>query len=222
MSARSYTSGLTRRQLQVLRCIVESVEQHGVPPTVQELCRALGCRSTNAVHQLLLALERKGYIRRRGRGQARNIQLTEKALGGGTKLYVPQGRSIPVLRAGIVVEPQQVFRLPQGYLFADPALFPEEELFAVIVSDEGLSGVGILAGDIVVAWRSDVLAAGKLVVAWVNGAIVVRTLSQGAGAWELRTTTQRGAPIRFHPPDPEVSVLGHVVGVIRRIAPPQT
>ncbi len=36
----------------------------GVPPTVREICQAVGLRSTSSVQANLLALEEKGYIMR--------------------------------------------------------------------------------------------------------------------------------------------------------------
>jgi len=143
--------------------------------------------------------------------------LTEKALGGlGGPYQVPQGRSVPLLRSGIVLEPQQALRLPQGYLFVDPTLFPEQELFALVVPDDGLRAVGIGAGDIVIARRSEALEAEQLAVAWVNSAWVVRSLHRTPTGWELRAAARHTAPIRFQPPDPDLMVFGYVVGLIRR------
>lgn len=210
-------AGLSRRQSQALRYIVESVTTRGFPPTIQELCHALGCRSTNAVHQLVRALERKGYVRRGERGKARNLQLTEKALGGMTVHRAAHGRAIPWLRSGVVLDLQQLFRLPQGYLLVDPALFPEDELFAATASDDGLSAEGILSGDILLARRSSELEPGRRVVAWVDGILFARILQRLDSGWELRATVRQIRPIRFEPSEPGVAILGYIVGVLRRV-----
>ncbi len=207
---------LTRRQSQVLRCIVESVATRGFPPTVAELCQQLGCRSSNAVYELLTALEHKGYLRRVGRGRARNIQLTEKALGGVRAPTLTRGSSVPLLAAGVILEPSQLFRMPQGYLSIDPVLFPEEELFAVTVSDQGLREVGILMGDIVIAHRTEQWLPGQLVVAWVHGTLFVRYLYSHGQGWELRAAARQVPPIRFTLSDPDIVLLGRVVGLMRR------
>ncbi len=49
---------LTRRQQEILILI----EARPIPPTIRDLCRDLGLRSTNSVHQHLKALETKGAI----------------------------------------------------------------------------------------------------------------------------------------------------------------
>ncbi len=208
--------GLTPRQLQVLRLIVESVVTKGFPPTIHEICQQLGCRSTNAVYEFLRALERKGYIRRLGRGRARSIQLTEKVSGGRMMHPLPQGRSIPLLPSGVVLEPLQLFRMPQAHIFIDPMLFPGEELFAVVVSEGGLREEGIWAGDIVIARRiSEQLTPGQLVVAWVHGTLFVRYLYSHAHGWELRGRGRQPPPIRFDSSS-DVVVLGYVLGLLRR------
>lgn len=54
--------GLTERQDEVLKFIRKSVTERGHPPTLREIGAHMGLRSTNAVNDLLRALERKGYL----------------------------------------------------------------------------------------------------------------------------------------------------------------
>lgn len=209
--------GLSRRQLQALRYIAESIAQQGFPPTVQELCRALGCRSPNAVYEILQALERKGYIRRVERGRARTLQLTERAFGSvGVQHRELSGRSVPLLRSGLVLDIAQLFRAPQGYVLLDPVMFPGEELFAVTVPDDVMYEEGMRADDIVIALRTEELRSGVLAVVWVDGMLFVRRLLQQGQVWELRAGGRYTPPIRFHPSEPEIAILGHVVGLLRR------
>lgn len=56
---------LTTAQLNMLGAIQRLTSKCGYPPTVRELAREVGVRSTNAVSQLLSRLEAKGYIKRR-------------------------------------------------------------------------------------------------------------------------------------------------------------
>src|SRR5690554_828546 len=57
-----YMEPLTERQRAVLDFVVEYIRVHRFPPTVREIGRALGIRSTNGVSDHLKALERKGYL----------------------------------------------------------------------------------------------------------------------------------------------------------------
>ncbi len=55
--------GLTPRQAQTLRVIEIYIQGHGYAPSIRDLESLLGIRSTNAVAEILAALERKGHIR---------------------------------------------------------------------------------------------------------------------------------------------------------------
>ena len=57
-------TGLTDRQLEVLRFIARQIEENGYPPTIREIGEALDIRSTNGVNDHLKALERKGFLSR--------------------------------------------------------------------------------------------------------------------------------------------------------------
>src|SRR3712207_3638474 len=55
--------GLTDRQRQTLEYIAETVQDRGYPPSVREICDALGLASSSTVHSHMQALQRKGYLR---------------------------------------------------------------------------------------------------------------------------------------------------------------
>ena len=58
------TTGLTRRQFELLTFIDEYVEECGSPPSFEEMRAALGLTSKFGIHRLLTGLEERGYIRR--------------------------------------------------------------------------------------------------------------------------------------------------------------
>lgn len=68
-------TGLTDRQREILKAIRQFVQDRGYPPTLRELGKCFGIRSTNGVNDHLRALERKGYIMRRDM-LSRGITLT--------------------------------------------------------------------------------------------------------------------------------------------------
>src|SRR3972149_5351310 len=55
---------LTERQQRVLSFIEGQIRKHGFPPTIREIGRHLGIRSTNGVNDHLNARERKGFVKR--------------------------------------------------------------------------------------------------------------------------------------------------------------
>lgn len=73
---------LTPRQRQVCDFIASYTEANGQPPSIRELARHLGGISTNAVHDFITAIARKGALEWR-HGKARSLRLIG-APGAGT------------------------------------------------------------------------------------------------------------------------------------------
>jgi repressor LexA len=65
---------LTWRQRKILRAIRESVRNRGYPPSMLELCEAVGLTSTGSVSYQLRMLQRKGYLHR-DLGRARTMEV---------------------------------------------------------------------------------------------------------------------------------------------------
>lgn len=66
---------LTRRQVEVLATVLDSLDRREIPPTIREIGDALGISSTNGINDHLKALERKGMLVRLG--CARGLKLTQ-------------------------------------------------------------------------------------------------------------------------------------------------
>lgn len=57
-------SELSAKQRQILEYMKAEVREKGYPPSVREICDAVGLKSTSTVHGHLSRLEKKGLIRR--------------------------------------------------------------------------------------------------------------------------------------------------------------
>ena len=55
---------ITNKQREVLEYLKQQVLHKGYPPSVREICDAVGLKSTSSVHAHLESLERNGYIRK--------------------------------------------------------------------------------------------------------------------------------------------------------------
>lgn len=55
---------LTSKQKELLVFIHERLQDHGVPPSFDEMKEALNLQSKSGVHRLIIALEERGFIRR--------------------------------------------------------------------------------------------------------------------------------------------------------------
>ncbi len=70
--------GASPRQRFVLLFLADHIRRHGYAPTLTDICAHLGATSTNAAHDILRALEKKGFIKRKPK-IARGLRLTGKA-----------------------------------------------------------------------------------------------------------------------------------------------
>ena len=71
------TEKLTPRQSEILEYLRDEIDGRGLPPTIREIGVAFGIRSTKGVEDHLVALERKGYIRR-AKGKSRAIEVADR------------------------------------------------------------------------------------------------------------------------------------------------
>ena len=57
---------LTNRQSFVLSIIRDFCCRYGYPPTIRQLCELVGASSPSTIHQYVVALRRKGYLKNAG------------------------------------------------------------------------------------------------------------------------------------------------------------
>lgn len=219
--------GLTARQRLVLETIRASVENRGYPPSMREIGEAVGLTSPSSVKHQLMALERKGYLRRdpnrpraievvhpddsRGVGPFAQGQVGEDHLASGDAApapsYVPVVGRIaaggPILADQVV---EDVFPLPRQ-------LVGDGELFLLRVVGDSMIEAAICDGDWVVVRRQPVAENGEIVAAMIEGEATVKTLSRKDGHVWLLPQNSAYAPI----PADDAVVLGRVVSVLRSL-----
>jgi len=222
--------GLTARQRLVLDTIRSSVESRGYPPSMREIGEAVGLTSPSSVKHQLMALERKGYLRR-DPNRPRAIEVVHPddsrgvvawtapdgsrgAFGGAdgdesvpTPSYVPVVGRIaaggPILAEQVV---EDVFPLPRQ-------LVGDGELFLLKVSGDSMIEAAICDGDWVVVRRQPVAENGEIVAAMIDGEATVKTFKRTDGHIWLLPHNPAYAPI----PGDDATVLGRVVSVLRSL-----
>ncbi len=58
------TIPLTPRQLATLECIISYINEHGVPPSFEDIRVGIGAGSKAMVSNFLITLDRKGWIKK--------------------------------------------------------------------------------------------------------------------------------------------------------------
>ena len=55
---------MKEREKKILEYMKAEIREKGYPPTVREICSALGIKSTSTVHKDIASLEREGYLKK--------------------------------------------------------------------------------------------------------------------------------------------------------------
>lgn len=196
---------LTRRQ----RAIYEYLRTHQArfanPPTLDELCQALGLRSRGSLHKHVQALVHAGLIEPL-HGRRRGIRLIRQPTGEEDELpllgFIAAGRPIEA-----VVAPETI-TVPEALRGRGPC-------YVLQVRGDSMIEAGIFDRDWIVVEARDQARDGELVVALIDGEeATLKHIEQRVGEVLLHPAnsalqTQRYAPER-------VRIQGVVVGQMRR------
>ncbi len=204
------------KQQEILDFIEDSIKEKGYPPSIREMCKAVGLNSSSTVFSHLAALEKKGYIERDD-SKTRGIRLT------GTKSVVnpllKQTESVadvlqvPVLgkvTAGapiLAVENiERTFPVPEDFAAGG-------ELFMLHVSGDSMIEAGILDGDYILVRRQNSAVDGDIVVALLEDEATVKTFYKERDCFRLQPENRYLKAIYVR----ELIILGKVVGVFRKL-----
>ena len=198
---------LTQRQREVFDFIRGYARDHGYPPAVRDIGRALGLASPSTVHAHLAKLERAGLVRR-DPTKPRALELlagaARAAAGAGLPLVGRVAAGQPILAEENVEEYVEVPELAGG----------GQGEFVLRVAGDSMRDAGILEGDYVVVRRQDTADDGEIVVALVEDEATVKRLFRERDHIRLQPENEAMEPIRAR----EVTILGRVVGVCRRVS----
>jgi repressor LexA len=194
--------GQTRAK--VFRWVQERLTR-GSPPTVREVQEAFGFASPRTAVEHLEALVEEGRLAKTP-GKARGYRLA--ADGGRPVRLVPLLGRVPAGPLDAAVEDLE------GYL---PVHWPRsgDELFALRVRGESMTGAGILPGDVVVVRRQARADSGEIVVALIEDEATVKRLHLQGRRVELHPANPAFEPIVPRPGT--LRLLGKVIEVRRRL-----
>lgn len=205
---------LTDRQREVLDFIEKAVSERGYPPSVREICLAVGLTSPSTVHSHLSSLEQMGYLRR-DPTKPRAIEVRFDP-GSGATADRAAVRHVPLIgdvAAGTGVLAQENVE----ELMPLPADFTGEgELFMLRVRGDSMIEAGIFDGDFVVVRRQPTAENGEIVVAGIPGEeATVKTFTSKGDQITLMPANPRLEPMKFR--SDEVAIFGKVVTVLRKL-----
>ena len=199
---------LTKRQQEIFDFVRSYAGEHGYPPTVRDIGKAIGLTSSSTVHAHLSNLEKVGLLRR-DPSKPRAIELlVEKA-----KEAVSPGGGLPVIGQVAAGQPILAEENIEDYVPVPGIAGGEEGEFVLGVRGDSMVDAGILDGDFVVVRRQDTAADGGIVVALVGEEATVKRFFKEPDHIRLQPENTTMEPIRTR----DVSIVGRVVGVFRKV-----
>ncbi len=228
-------TGLTDRQLEVLRFIARQIEDAGYPPTIREIGEALDIRSTNGVNDHLKALERKGFLTR-DPVKSRALIPTDQARELLGELAAPRSNVIPFAK-GVAKAATRMVEIPiVGRVAAGQPILAQERIedtvqvdafllgtnkkvYGLRVQGDSMIGDGILTGDYVFVKKQLHAENGDIVVAMIDEEATVKRVYFEGDRVRFQPSNPRMAPIYVRESDfRPTMILGVVVGVYRKLA----
>ena len=201
---------LTKRQQEIFDFIKRYSSRHGYPPTVRDIGKAVGLTSSSTVHAHLANLERIGLLRR-DPSKPRAIELLDRAVGGVKSMVKPTG--LPLVGQVAAGQPILAEENIEEYIDVPAQAGGDDGEFMLTIRGDSMKDAGILEGDIVVVRRQETAENGDIVVALVGEDATVKRFFVEEDHVRLQPENEAMEPIRSR----EVSVVGRVVGVFRRV-----
>jgi repressor LexA len=198
------TQVLTRRQQAILEYLRESQLRHTHPPTLDELCSALGLRSRGSMHKHVTALVQAGYVEPLS-GKQRGVRLSE------AKEDDP--RTLPLLGRIAAGRPIEAVQDSQE-LEVPRQLRGKGRCYVLQVRGDSMIDDGILDDDWVVIEQRDYARDGEIVVALIDGEdATLKRIEQRPDVCILHPANSDLEPQHYAPG--RVNIQGVVVGQMR-------
>ncbi|MGE0080641.1 MAG: transcriptional repressor LexA [Thiohalomonadaceae bacterium] len=196
---------LTRRQQAILDFLREHARQQAYPPTLDEVCAALGLRSRGSLHKHVSALVNAGYLEPL-HGKQRGLRLTAAAMG--------EENTLPLLGTIAAGRPIEAVAQPE-HIEVPPLLRSRAPCYVLRVRGDSMVDEGILDGDYVIIEAREQARDGEIVVALVDGQeATLKRLQRHSGEVLLHPANAAMEPMRYAPE--RVKIQGVLVGQMRR------
>ena len=198
---------LTKRQQEIFDFVKRYRVEHGYPPTVRDIGKAIGLTSSSTVHAHLANLEKLGVLRRDPTKPRAIEVLVDKAKAAAATSGLPL---VGQVAAGQPVLAEENI---EEYVAVPPIAGGDDGQFVLRVQGDSMKDVGIYEGDHVIVRSQDTAENGEIVVALVEDEATVKRFFREEDHVRLQPENEALEPIRTR----DVQLLGRVVGVCRRV-----
>lgn len=196
---------LTKKQRIVLNTLEDILTNQEYFPSIRELGRQLGLSSPATVHQYLLVLEKKGYLKRI---KKRGFELLETVTSSEEIKKVPLAGVVPAGSPDLIFEDSAEEIEVPGWMIGQ-----KKEVFAITVKGESMIDAYINDEDKVIIEKANSASSGEMVVARLDdGSVTLKRLKLKKGKIFLFPENPAFEPIEVK----ELKIIGKVIGVLRK------
>ena len=217
---------LKEREQRILDYMKEEIRTKGYPPTVREICAALGIKSTSTTHKDIESLVRQGYLVK-DPSKPRALMVVDPAEKSG-HVNAASGKTdsnVSAFPENEIVDIPIVGRVAAGTpilaeeniegSFPVPARFAGNgSSFMLRVRGESMIEAGIMDGDLILVQQTKEANNGEIVVAMIDGfesEATVKTFYKEKDHIRLQPENISMSPIIVK----DATILGKVKGVFR-------
>src|SRR5688500_13465401 len=199
---------LTKRQQEIFAFIKRYSGEHGYPPTVRDIGKAIGLTSSSTVHAHLSNLEKLGLLRRDPTKPRALELLADKA----KSIVRPNG--LPLVGQVAAGSPILAEENVEDYVEVPPIAGGDAGEFILRIKGDSMKDAGILDGDHVTVRKQETARNGEIVVALVGDEATVKRYFKEKDHIRLQPENDAHEPLRTR----DAQIVGRVVGLCRRVA----
>jgi len=217
---------LTARQKEIFNFVTGFIKERGYPPSVREVGKHFNIYP-RAAFDHLKALEKKGYLKRRG-SMSRGLEILvfQGGESHGSSRAGPYGehpkrernplsREIPILGRVAAGKPTLAVEHVEGTIPLPVEWVKGKEAFLLKVKGDSMSPY-ILPGDYVIVRSQPSAEDGEVVVTLMGEEATVKRFFKKGKRIELKPDNERWETIQLEEGSGEVQILGKVIGVFRK------
>ena len=201
------------KQQMILTFMNRYIAEKGYPPSVREICKAVGFKSTSSVHTYLKWLEEEGQIEKDVE-KPRALRLMDEGKSSMEGFLANQEiENIPVLGRITAGQPilavenvEETFPVPIQYL-------ENATVFMLKVRGDSMINAGIFDGDFIMVKQQSTAVNGDIVAALIGEEATVKTFYKERNMIRLMPENPAYDPILC--PD-GCTILGKVIGLFRK------
>lgn len=202
---------LPPRQQLIMDYIEKEVREKGYPPSVREICAAVGLASSSTVHGHLHRLEKKGLLRRDPTKPRALELLGRESIASNIPTDVVM---VPIVGKVTAGEPITAVENIEEYYPLPRRMAGDDTVFLLSIQGDSMINAGIHDGDYVVVRQQQTANNGDIVVAMTpEGEATVKRFFKESDQVRLQPENDRLSPIYL----PEVAILGKVVSLVREL-----